>query len=137
MVVTGVESGGVYTQDKLDVTFEVYDNIAVNTVNVDLNGTTTTYTEQQLNSGNGKVLVTVPSSNRAQTLEVYCVDYAGNQTDTSTYNFTVSTNGWITFKARYLSKPAFWIGTGTGVTARAGGSVGIFRFRRRKRLIGK
>ena len=132
-VVTGVQNGGVYTQDSLNVTIEVYDNIAVNTVDVSLNGNKTTYNEEQLSKENGKVYVNVPSDTKTQSLEVTCVDYAGNRAEQQNYSFTVSTNAFITFKARYLSKPGFWIGTGCIAVLLGGGIAGTVFFRRRKK----
>ena len=134
-VVTGVTNGGVYTQDELSVTIEVYDNIAVNTLDVALNGETTSYAEDEIAAGNGKIFIKIPSSSKVQTMEVSCMDYAGNVTDKERYSFTVSTNAFITFKARYLSKPLFWIILGCLVVT-AGGGIGFaIVFKRRKKEV--
>ena len=132
-VVTGVEDNGIYTQASLPVTVEVYDNIAVNELKVTLNGETKTYTEKEINQNSGKINIDIASSEKQQVLEVSCVDYAGNTADTQTFRFTVSTNAFITFKAKYMSKPIFWILAGCAVVAAAGGITGFIFIRKRKK----
>ena len=61
------------------------------------------------------------------------MDYAGNTADTQTFRFTVSTNAFITFKAKYMSKPIFWILAGCAVVAAAGGITGFIFIRKRKK----
>ena len=134
-VITGVEDDGVYTQDSLDVTIEVYDNVAVNSVDITLNGVKTTYNEEQITKENGKVYVNIPSDTKKQTLEVACIDYAGNEAQHQTYSFTVSTNAFIAFKARYLSKPGFWVAVGCVAVALAGAVTGTVVIRRRKKNV--
>ena len=134
-VITGVEDDGVYTQDSLDVTIEVYDNVAVNSVDITLNGVKTTYNEEQITKENGKVYVNIPSDTKKQTLEVACIDYAGNEAQHQTYSFTVSTNAFIAFKARYLSKPDFWVAVGCVAVALAGAVTGTVVIRRRKKNV--
>lgn len=129
-VVTGVEDNASYKEDSVDVTIEVYDNIAVDTIDVTLNGNVTNYTEKDL--VDGKLNINIPSSSAQQTLAVKCTDYAGNTTNVGKNKFTVSTNAVAVAANEVASKPIFWIILGVCVVGIAAGVTGAVVYRKRK-----
>lgn len=130
-VVTGVEDNGTYREDYVDVTIEVYDNIAIDSIDVILNDNATKYTENDL--VDGKLNITVPSSAAEQTLTVKCSDYAGNNADVEKYKFTVSKDVIASTANKIFSQPIFWVVGGVSVAGVAAGTTAaVFRKRRFK-----
>lgn len=131
-VTTGIKDGGVYSEDSIDVTVEVYDNVGIKELIVELNGKETKYTEEEINANGGKIVINIPSSDSRQSLKIRTVDYAGNETNVEEYSFTVSTNAWITFKARYATNPLFWVIVAAAVLVIGGGIAFVIVRKKRK-----
>ncbi len=135
--ILGLEEDIVNGTDK-DVTFGVFDAIALKQVTVYVNGQATVYNQFDDLNNYSDTFKVLEGTN--QTVRIEVEDMAGNKIDTESETFapafafnntiTVSTNFWIRFMA---NKPLFF-GSIAGVVAVAGGSAAAVVLKRRKKV---
>lgn len=135
--ILGLEEDIVNGTDK-DVTFGVFDAIALKQVTVYVNGVATVYNQFDDLNNYSDTFKVLEGTN--QTVRIEVEDMAGNKIDTESEAFapafafnntiTVSTNFWIRFMA---NKPLFF-GSIAGVVAIAGGSAAAVVLKRRKKV---
>ena len=138
VVVEGIEEGALYTEETKDINVYVADNFKLqeayfNLVDEDGN-IVQTYDYMELAKEEGDIVtLTLPSSDKKQSIQYYAIDVAGNDITTLSEedvaaSFTISTNAWI----RYTNnKKAIAVTVAAGACIVAAGT-GIF-FRRRKK----
>ena len=99
VVITGVEHEKQYREKTRTVILDVEDGFGLGQVKVLVNGEAKVYT------GNGKITLTIGSSNHWQTLKVYALDGAGNVTETEELTFLITPNIFVQF---YRNQPVFY-----------------------------
>ncbi len=97
ILISGIEDGASYLEDSREVTIDVDDNVRLASVDVELNGETTKYDADEIE--NGKIVMTLASSKKQQTLSVAAYDAAGNEQTYETMKFLIASNAFIYFFA--------------------------------------
>ena len=91
VVVSGIEDGGVYEEDSHDFSINAVDTIGVEKMSVLLNGEKLgEYSDKELSENGGTVVLTIPSKDDYQKVEIICSDIAGNKTNLAYNNILVS-----------------------------------------------
>ena len=91
VVVSGIESDGVYEEASHDFSINANDTIGVSEVKIYLdNKELETYTGEDLQETGGTKIITIPAKNDYQQIEIVCSDIAGNETRLSYNNVLVS-----------------------------------------------
>ncbi len=91
VIVSGVESDGVYEEDEHDFSVNATDTIGINGLTVYLNDKVLAeYTAEDLQKNGGTEVLTIPGKDDYQQLKIVCSDVAGNETKYSCNNILVS-----------------------------------------------
>ena len=91
VIVSGVESDGVYEEDEHDFSVNATDTIGINGLTVYLNDKVLAeYTAEELQKNGGTEVLTIPGKDDYQQLKIVCSDVAGNETKYSCNNILVS-----------------------------------------------
>ncbi len=91
IVVSGLEDEGVYEEASHDFSINAVDTIGVADMKVLLNGDEIgAYSAKELADNGGTVVLTVPSKDDYQKVEIICSDIAGNKTNLAYNNILVS-----------------------------------------------
>lgn len=139
VVVEGVESGELYTEETKDINVYVSDNFKLQEayfklVDEDRN-VIQTYNYMELAEEEGEIVtITLPSSNKKMSIQYYALDVAGNdiatmQDEAVATSFMITTNAWI----RYINNQKAVAGTiCVAVVVVVAVGAGVFFRRRRK-----
>ena len=138
VVVEGVEDGELYIEEARDVNVYVSDNFKLTEAYftlVDEDGNTIdTYNYMELAKEAGDIVtLTLPSSDRKQSLRYYAADAAGNnivtlEDENAATGFTISTNTWL----RYTNNKKAVAATIAAAAAVIMAGIGTVIFRKRK-----
>lgn len=127
VLISGVEDGGQYREDKHEMTLDIEDNIRVAEMIVDINGVETRFNTAQINEVDGKITMDIESDNQWQVIKVTVVDAAGNMTVADELSVLVTANLFVQF----VSNQAVLYGT-LGVAGVGAFAVWWFIFRKKK-----
>lgn len=130
VVVTGIEEDS-YRADTRDMTINVADNTAVETVEVLIDGAVVEeYTQEQIEQVNGALTYTIGNSNNRQDIQVVAVDLAGNEGTSDEQAVLITSNLFI----QYINNTPLLIGSIAAVVIIAGGLLWFFLiFKKRKK----
>jgi len=128
VVFSGIEDSKQYRESEKMVTIDVQDNVRLATVEVKVNGETTTYTAAQVEEMDGKIQVKLDGANSWQTMQVMAYDAAGNELNSDEMRFLITKNLFVQF---FMNKKLL-IGAIAAVVA-AGGGFGFFFAKKRKK----
>lgn len=138
VVVEGVEDGELYIEEARDVNVYVSDNFKLTEAYftlVDEDGNTIdTYNYMELAKEAGDIVtLTLPSSDRKQSLRYYAADAAGNnivtlEDENTATGFTISTNTWLRYTNNKKAVAATIAAAATVIMA----GIGTVIFRKRK-----
>lgn len=96
--IINLKNNHIYNANSRKVAFTVSDNIKLNKVVVKLNGKVIKeLSEEELKNAEDVFEITVPSSKKAQNLEIIVTDAAGNEKVAKVSKFYITTSLWIRF----------------------------------------
>ena len=96
VVLSGITSGGRYKVEAQTVKLLVTDDNRLGSLKVIINGTDEqTWTVEELEKLNGEVTFTLQNSNDAQSVQVICVDAAGNEKIIEVTDVIISTSSFV------------------------------------------
>lgn len=100
IAVRNLKSNGIYNDNVKDVKISVEDNLMLDNIEVLLNGNKTDVVKNE-----DAVTVSIPEKGEVQNLKITAIDKAGNKTERTIENFTVSSNAFVRW---YVNKPLFF-----------------------------
>lgn len=130
VVITGVEDDGQYRTNNRDITIHVADNVAMERLDVSVNGTETkaeSYDAETIQKQKGEVPFALASSSNWQEITATATDAAGNTADTSEIRVLITSNMLVQF---YRNTPLV-VGSSVGLAALA--AVVVFLISRKKK----
>ena len=127
VLISGVEDGGQYREDKHEMTLDIEDNIRVAEMIVDINGVETRFNTAQINEMDGKITMDIESDNQWQVIKVTVKDAAGNVTVADELRVLVTANLFVQF----VSNQVLLYST-VGVVGSGAVAAWWFIFRKRK-----
>lgn len=115
VIISGVEDGGQYREDKHEMTVDIEDNVRVAEMIVNINGVETRFNTAEINEVDGKITMDIESENQWQAIKVTVVDAAGNETVADELKVLVTANLFVQFVSNriMLCSTLGVVGTGT------------------------
>ena len=130
VVITGVEDDGQYRTNNRDITIAVADNVAMDNLNVQVDGKDTqskTYSAKEIQKQKGEIPFSLESSSNWQEIKAVATDAAGNQADTSEIRVLITANLLVQF---YRNTPLV-VGSSVGLAAVAA-ALAVFLTKKKK-----
>lgn len=106
IVPADLENGQQYAEQEKTASIEVKDNLVLETVSIELNGSPVTFENE-----NETYTFAIPESNEKQTVKIVATDAAGNTEEILVEDFLVSSNPLV----RWYNNTPLFIGTLVGV----------------------
>lgn len=106
IVPADLENGQQYAEQEKTASIEVKDNLVLETVSIELNGTPITFENE-----NDTYTFAIPESNEKQNVKIVATDAAGNMEEILVEDFLVSSNPLV----RWYNNTPLFIGTLVGV----------------------
>lgn len=131
VVITGVENDGQYRTNNRDITINVADNVAMNRLDVSVDGTETkaeSYDEKAILKQKGEIPFSLASSSNWQEITAIATDAAGNTADTTEIRVLITSNLLVQF---YRNTPLA-VGSSVGIAALA--AIAVILLSRKKKL---
>ncbi len=124
IVIANLQKNAEYNTTNYEAVVSVQDNLVLQDVNIQLNGTKVDATVE-----NDRYSFNIPETTKKQVVTVSASDAAGNTMTEEVQGIVVSTNPLV----RFFSNTKLVVGTVGSVTA-VGGGLGFFVFRKRLKL---
>lgn len=105
VVITGIENNEQYRVDSRDITVAVNDNIAMDTMDIFIDGSASpekSYTANMIAKAKGKIPYTIESARSFQEIKAVAVDAAGNKAESASVRALITSNLFVQF---YSNKP--------------------------------
>ncbi len=116
VVITGVENDGQYRTNSRDITITVADNVAMDSLKVDVDGkenTSKSYNAKEILKQKGEIPFSLTDSSNWQEIRALATDAAGNTAETSEIRVLITANLLVQF---YRNTPLV-VGSSVGLAA--------------------
>ena len=130
VVITGVEDDGQYRTNNRDITIAVADNVAMDRLDVQVDGTDSqsrSYDAKEIQKQKGEIPFSLASSSNWQEIKAAAVDAAGNTAETSELRVLITANLLVQF---YRNTPLV-VGSSVGLAAIAA-ALAVFLSKKKK-----